>query len=213
MAASTSLSGVRCGCPFCGSRSGPGGPWLLPVGHEWDITPLLTPGTNAVAVEVAGYNVNSYYLLDQPSFLQAEAVSDGAVLAATDSGTSRTVFVRRGNSPPGSQERVQKTQRYSFQRPFSEVWRLAPGWAGSGGRGRGCRRRACHLPRRQGNPAPREHVPLPDFGLRPPVANVGFGSLRRGAMPERPLEGSRAHRHRTAVGWLSGERTHGCAVS
>ena len=39
---------------------------------EWDLSSKLTPGKNTLAIEVAGYNVNSYYLLDQPSFLQAE---------------------------------------------------------------------------------------------------------------------------------------------
>ena len=51
---------------------------------EWELTAKLQPGVNVVAFEVAGYNVNSYYLLDQPSFLQAEIVADGKVLASTD---------------------------------------------------------------------------------------------------------------------------------
>src|ERR1035437_1791485 len=42
---------------------------------EWDLTDKLQPGVNVVAFEVAGYNVNSYSLLDQPSFLQAEVVA------------------------------------------------------------------------------------------------------------------------------------------
>lgn len=90
---------------------------------EWDMTPLLQPGKNVVAVEVAGYNVNSYYLLDQPAFLQAEVVSGGAVLAST---------LGAGAPFEGRQlaERVQKTERYSFQRPFVEMYRLAPGWDG-----------------------------------------------------------------------------------
>src|SRR5208282_6454035 len=88
---------------------------------EWDLTAKLQPGVNVVAFEVAGYNVNSYYLLDQPSFLQAEILSDGKVLASTE-----------GHGAPFMatilKERVQKVQRYSFQRPFSEVYRLAPGY-------------------------------------------------------------------------------------
>ena len=89
---------------------------------EWDLTDRLQAGDNVVAFEVAGYNVNSYALLDQPSFLQAEVVAaDGKVLASTDGKGehfSATVLPQR----------VQKVQRYSFQRPFSEVYRLAPGW-------------------------------------------------------------------------------------
>ena len=76
---------------------------------------------NVVAFEVAGYNANSYYLLDQPSFLQAEVVAGGKVLASTDgSGAPFDATILK--------ERVQKVQRYSFQRPFSEVYRLAPGY-------------------------------------------------------------------------------------
>lgn len=86
---------------------------------EWPLD--LQPGRNVVAVEVAGYNTNSYYTIDQPSFLQAEVIAGGQVLAATGS--------------PGDfeakllEERLQKVQRYSFQRPASEVYDLVPGYA------------------------------------------------------------------------------------
>lgn len=88
---------------------------------EIDLGGKLLAGTNLVAIEVAGYNANSYYLLDQPSFLQAEVVAGGEVLAAT------------GGKGAGFQaiplsERLQKVQRYSFQRPFTEIYRLAPGF-------------------------------------------------------------------------------------
>ncbi|NLN93141.1 MAG: hypothetical protein GX130_07540 [Candidatus Hydrogenedens sp.] len=84
---------------------------------EWDITPLLRAGKNVVAVEVAGYNSNSYYVLDQPSFLQAEVISSNEVLAATGAGDNQ--FKAHILS-----ERLQKVQRYSFQRPFIEVYSL-----------------------------------------------------------------------------------------
>ncbi len=41
---------------------------------EWDISPKLRKGRNTVQIEISGYNSNSFYLLDQPSFLQAEVV-------------------------------------------------------------------------------------------------------------------------------------------
>jgi alpha-L-rhamnosidase len=88
---------------------------------ELDLSAKVKPGKNVVTFEVAGYNVNSFYLLDQPSFLQAEVVAEGQVLAAT--GKEGKSF-EAGLLP----ERVQKVQRYSFQRPFSEVYRLAPGY-------------------------------------------------------------------------------------
>ncbi|WP_438483001.1 alpha-L-rhamnosidase-related protein [Oleiharenicola lentus] len=88
---------------------------------EIDLTAQLRVGDNVIAIEVAGYNANSYYLLNQPSFLQAEVIAGERVLAST-----------AGEGHPFAatviKERVQKVQRYSFQRPFSEVWQLAPGW-------------------------------------------------------------------------------------
>src|SRR5208282_2233486 len=83
----------------------------------WDITPLLVKGRNFVCVEVAGYNINSYYVLNQPSFLQAEVATDSEVLASTGGGGQpfeATILPQR----------VQKVQRYTFQRAFSEVYHL-----------------------------------------------------------------------------------------
>ena len=83
----------------------------------WEITDFLRDWPTVLAVEVAGYNVNSYYLLDQPAFLQAEVVTKERVLAAT--GFAEAPFEASVLS-----ERVQKVQRYSYQRPFVEVYRL-----------------------------------------------------------------------------------------
>ncbi|NLS98274.1 MAG: hypothetical protein GXX96_39595 [Planctomycetaceae bacterium] len=84
-----------------------------------DVTPQLKAGSNVVAVEVAGYNANSYYVLDQPSFLQAEVIQGADVLAST-LGEGQSFQARVLDY------RVQKVQRYSFQRPFIEVYRLLP---------------------------------------------------------------------------------------
>lgn len=82
-----------------------------------DITPLLVAGKNSACIEVAGYNVNSYYVLNQPSFLQAEITDDANVIAST-----------AGKGKPFEakilSQRVQKVQRYTFQRGFSEVYRI-----------------------------------------------------------------------------------------
>ena len=51
----------------------------------YDIEPYLNWGTNIIAIEVAGYNDDNYYLLNQPSFLQAEVEVNGKVVAATGS--------------------------------------------------------------------------------------------------------------------------------
>jgi alpha-L-rhamnosidase len=86
---------------------------------EWPLRGLLQRD-NCLAIEVAGYNVNSYYLLDQPAFLQAEIASDGKIVAST-----------AGQGVPFRAtlltHRLQKVQRYSFQRPFIEYYRVRPG--------------------------------------------------------------------------------------
>ena len=51
-----------------------------------DLKPYLQNGKNIIAIEVAGYNDDNYYLLNQPSFLQAEIEINGRVVAATGSG-------------------------------------------------------------------------------------------------------------------------------
>ncbi len=81
-----------------------------------DITDHCDQAENYIAVEVAGYNVNSYYLTDQPSFLQAEILQNGIVTVSTEK--DGQFFCRLVN------ERAQRVQRYSFQRPFAESWSL-----------------------------------------------------------------------------------------
>lgn len=83
---------------------------------EWDIFSWLKPGRNYLYIEVVGYNANTFYTLDQPSFLQAELSMDGKAIAWTD---QTSAFGARLVS-----EREQKVQRYSYQRPFTEVWNL-----------------------------------------------------------------------------------------
>lgn len=94
-----------------------------------DEIPLeLAGGTNVVAVEAAGYNCRNFYLIDHPAFLQAEVVSGERVLAATDA--------EGGAFEAQALGRLQKVARYSFQRTFSEAYRLAPGfdaWKTGGG--------------------------------------------------------------------------------
>ncbi|WP_423126711.1 hypothetical protein [Gaoshiqia sp. Z1-71] len=83
---------------------------------DYRLDSLVKKGENILAIEVAGYNVNSYYTLDQPSFLQAEVVSGKKVLLATG--------IAPGFKAIQLKERLQKTERYSFQRPFTEYYRV-----------------------------------------------------------------------------------------
>lgn len=80
---------------------------------EIDLVPYLTEENNRIAIRVTGYHCNSFYLLYQPSFLCCELIADQKVIAAT----GQTGFTAYRDT-----SRVQKTQRYSFQRPFSEVY-------------------------------------------------------------------------------------------
>jgi alpha-L-rhamnosidase len=83
---------------------------------EYDLSKRSKNGENIVAVEVSGYNVNSYYTLDQPSFLQAEAQLGDKIVLATGSDQGFEAFQLK--------ERLQKVERYSYQRPFTEYYRL-----------------------------------------------------------------------------------------
>jgi alpha-L-rhamnosidase len=139
---------------------------------EWDITAKLAPGRNVLAIEVAGYNVNSYYLLDQASFLQAEIVAGDRVLAST-AGKGARLRARVLT------ERVQKVQRYSYQRPFMEVWRPRPGfdrWRSQADARFEAQRLSVTARKRL---VPRR-VPPPDFHLRQPVGHLSSGKLRTG---------------------------------
>ncbi len=142
---------------------------------EWNLTSRLHAGQNLVAIEVSGYNANSYYLLDEPSFLQAEVVANDQVLAST-----------AGMGAPfeaaSLKSRVQKVQRYSFQRPFSEVWRLTPGcddWRTSSDAT--IEKAKCSIVSHKAL-LPRQ-VSYPTFALRPAVARVASGVVAKGSVP------------------------------
>lgn len=85
----------------------------------YDIASFLREGDNVVAVEVAGYNEPSYYLLNQPSFLQCEVELNNKVVAATGTNFEAFQLAQRKSDVP----------RFSFQRPFTEYYILAPDYA------------------------------------------------------------------------------------
>ena len=80
----------------------------------YNIQPYLHRGKNIIAIEVAGYNCPSYYLLDQPSFLQAEIEVAGKIVAAT--GRDFVAYALG--------QRVADVPKFSFQRPHTEVYVL-----------------------------------------------------------------------------------------
>lgn len=77
----------------------------------------LGKGVHHIAIDVICYGVNSYSTPLQEAFIIAELCAENRVLAATgDMGFASFRLT----------ERVQKVQRYSFQRPCSEAYRLLP---------------------------------------------------------------------------------------
>lgn len=157
----------------CGPARGPHGYFRV---DAWPLAGKLKPGKNLVAIEVAGYNANSYYLLDQPSFLQAEVVAGERVLAST--GAAGTPFAAQV-----LKHRVEKVQRYSFQRPFIEVYHLSPDYdrwlrdpaASFSGIETAVQPNKNLLPRR---------APYPDFAQARPRKIVGAGTVEKRATVE-----------------------------
>jgi len=91
------------------------------AGHGWyrvdeiDISRYVTKDKNVVCIYVDGYNVENYYLIKQPSFLCAEIISDGKIVAATGC----EGFVAKYHS-----DRIRNVVRYSFQRTFVEAYNI-----------------------------------------------------------------------------------------
>jgi alpha-L-rhamnosidase len=114
-----------------------------------------------LCIEVVGYNVNSYYTLDQPAFLLAELVdARGNVMAATGESTFAACLL---------DDHVQRVERYSVARTFSEVFRLRPSVESNPVQ--------CEtlpsvrlLPRR---------VPYPDFAIAHPLRRLASGTIER----------------------------------
>ena len=110
------------------------GPCVAGFGYyrvdEHNLRKMLKPeGDNIIAIEVAGYNIDNYYLLNQPSFLQAEIVADGKVLAAT---ASQQPVV--GEKTPLFEaavlgQREQDAPKYSFQRTYVESYKLTSSYS------------------------------------------------------------------------------------
>ena len=139
--------------------------WALPLGDR----PAL------LAIEAVGYNVNSYYLLDQPAFVLAE-VTEGARVLASTAGEG----VRFDAVLPA--DHVQRVERYSVARTFAEAFRLWPGvhaWRTD------LDADVETVPCDVGAVPPLlpRAVPIPDVSLRVPDRLVGAGRLERGAPP------------------------------
>lgn len=74
---------------------------------------FLTVGRNILAIIVEGLYATGFSAVRQPSFLCAEVLRGGKVIAATGSDRFEAILF---------DERIVKTQRYSYQRPFVEAY-------------------------------------------------------------------------------------------
>ena len=82
-----------------------------------NISEHLNMGLNTICIEACGYNANGYGQINEPSFLQAEILEDNKPVKFT-SATNKHFTAYHLT------QKIQKTQRYSFQRAFAEAYRI-----------------------------------------------------------------------------------------
>ena len=85
---------------------------------EIEISKYLVYENTPVVIRLLSSNCNCYSAVEEPGFLCAEIESDGEIIAFTGKNGSFSCVLL--------DEHIQKTLRYSFQRPFSEVYVLNP---------------------------------------------------------------------------------------
>ncbi len=100
---------------FCGPARAAHGIYRV---DEILLDTYLTEERNVLTVRLSSYNCNSFSLIDVPGFLCAEVVRDGAVLSYTDETGAG------GFGCVALDERICRVFRYSFQRNFTEAYRL-----------------------------------------------------------------------------------------
>ena len=145
---------------------------------EWDLSGKITEGSHVVAIEVAGYNVDSYDTIDQPSFLQAEVLRGNQEIASTGGeGAQFEAGILTA--------RVQKVERYSFQRPFTDYWKLLPGWDEwrSSSNASFAKVKLVVQPAKALLP---RRVPFPRFENVPPASSIAEGEVKAVSLPENP---------------------------
>lgn len=85
----------------------------LPIGK------YLTEKENKITVLISGYNCDNFYLLNEPAFFCAEFVSDDTVFGHTGGDAWKMYIYDR---------KIQKVQKYSFQRTFVEAYDFTKGY-------------------------------------------------------------------------------------
>lgn len=82
-----------------------------------DLSDAARPGANAIAVEVLGYNIDTYYVPKSPSFFSGELKVNGESVLTTE---------RDGDFRATPLPKVRKCSRYSAQRGFGEAYAVMP---------------------------------------------------------------------------------------
>lgn len=141
---------------------------------EYELKDKLVPGENIIAIEVTGYNIYNYYVINQPAFLQAEITDGGKILATTKS---------QGEGDPLFQatlleQRVQDVPIYCFQRTFIESYQLKPTFKDWMTVKEDSSFQSLKLERTSGKTLIPRRVKYPDYSIRRPVENRGDSLYR-----------------------------------
>ncbi|MBQ4048534.1 MAG: hypothetical protein IJC93_09215 [Clostridia bacterium] len=151
----------------------------LPIGN------YLKTGENVLTVRLSAYNCNSFSFLDVPGFLCAEVVQGGEVVRFTD-------VCDGGFGCVALDERVQKVFRYSFQRNFSEAYRLDARYALFDVSPAESGHRSVTLAVQADKTFIPRSLFLPEFSVEEPQQILGGGTVSDGV--EQPLYRSREHK-------------------
>jgi len=142
---------------------------------EIDLTQKLKDGKNHIAIEVVCYNINSFYAINQPAFLQAEIFENGNTVAATGGNEDFIGFVLN--------RRRRKIQRFSYQRAIGESYILKPSVYNWRCGDFSQEEKAVLLCTEEKKIIPRG-IPLNDFTVATPKKVVSRGKAKTGVIPQ-----------------------------
>lgn len=140
---------------------------------------VLEKGENHIAIETVNYYINSFYSLRQKGFIQAELTVNGELAAATGASGEKAFELVRLT------ERIRKVQRYSYQRPFAEAYKLTEDFCDwrTGKNGVNVIKVDAATVESK-NLLPRD-IPLNTFPEVSPDSKVGVGTVKIGVKPEK----------------------------
>ncbi len=155
---------------------------------SWDITPHLGEGTNLLCIEVAGYNVNSYYVLESALIpAGGEVTSNLSVLASTSGAGSEFIG---DYSYRTDYRRYNVTRSNAHSLKFIEWMRASP-------TGERMRMTVAHWSGVFQVSAPHRNfierrVPYPVYDMRQPEQVCSSGTFRWGATAPKSLAEDRS---------------------